>query len=1109
MAKTTGIPIALVALLLGALGWSGDATAATTCSTCHAPVGSTTDIRPVDAAYRNISTGGFKGSHVKHIPAATIAATDCVVCHGAAVASYTVNHRNGSIEISGVGYSKGATFTQSGNPVLGSCNAASCHDDGKGTLVTTPTWGTTAPPCSVCHAAVPATNSHSKHLSGTLYKTAVCADCHNGTVQSTTANPANHRNGTIDVYKTTPGDLGYPANKVKGSALATCATSYCHSSGQSDNGLSATPVYATTPPTWGAAVACGSCHTTTTRTSGSHAQHISQTIDCGKCHSGATATAYNATTHVDGKIDVAAGFAYANQGAPGNGYSSCSATICHGSGAPTWGATATVPVSGFPYSTVLCETCHGSATTNPFYSTAIPKNSLTTDAKTGAHTAHLSGASNISSAIACLECHTVPATTNASGHMDGTAQLTFGTLAKSQTTSATSCATTWCHGGNTTLLPQNSTARTAPVWNAPFVKTSVLGTGGPAGTSGSGYCAQCHGYPPLTANHTAKTASTCIGCHPHLNADALTFNDKTKHINGTIDAAGHSFPYPGASHLTAAGTTPWTACTGCHTNSAGGTYPVTAGTAPNCTGCHRQGLKTPSGTSSCYDCHGSSATNGQPNGAIGTGIGGSTFPNYSGSHSAHVTKLALTCSNCHNGYGAGTATHGNSNRTLKTAANIAFSGLASTPTFTTPATCTAACHVAATWGSRLGCINCHSVAITRTKGRPGTQLSAVTTEFGLAWGHKKTGRGAVTDADCIVCHLEGNGTTLRTSTYHGDGNIDLRDPDGAGETPISNISGAAFTFQRFSTSYAAGSRTATGHTSNTDIANVLSQKFCIRCHDANGATNTTARTTGGTAFMPFGGINLGANYTVANGAASAGGLVDVATQFAITNSSAHPLLGPKNRDFPTAARMNDPYKPTGTRGTAGTLSTGVVLNCFDCHNVTGTPLTTRSVAAHGNAVTIRGTATISGTPSTTNAVTLCKVCHAGYDTSTSSNHATGSAFSGSTDSGMTNYLRYGCNICHSSGYTTAVARPVRAQDVHGVNVLPTGGIAKTGRWSGTATGTPATVNARPYAFIRNTQVLPNHVPKKIGAVTYTTSCMGGNVSPCSQGTKSYSVGGTY
>ena len=156
-------------------------------------------------------------------------------------------------------------------------------------------------------------------------------------------------------------------------------------------------------------------------------------------------------------------------------------------------------------------------------------------------------------------------------------------------------------------------------------------------------------------------------------------------------------------------------------------------------------------------------------------------------------------------------------------------------------------------GGGTSCIGCHASVQTGTHGTP---RDAVVSEFGLAWGHKKTGRGAVTDADCIVCHLEGDSATQKPSAYHKDGNIDLRDPDGAGETPITNMTGGAFLFTKFSTTYAAGSRTSTGNTSN-NIDNVLTQKFCLACHDNDGATNLTARTPGGTAFMPWGGVNLG------------------------------------------------------------------------------------------------------------------------------------------------------------------------------------------------------------------------------------------------------------
>lgn len=119
--------------------------------------------------------------------------------------------------------------------------------------------------------------------------------------------------------------------------------------------------------------------------------------------------------------------------------------------------------------------------------------------------------------------------------------------------------------------------------------------------------------------------------------------------------------------------------------------------------------------------------------------------------------------------------------------------------------------------------------------------------------------------------------------------------------------------------------------------------------------------------------------------------------------------------------------------------------------------------------------------------------------------------SANTNSGMVSYIQYGCNMCHSSGYSTAVLRPVRAQDVHGVNVLPTSGLQKSVRWAGNSTGSPSRVDARPYAFIRNTQVMSDHSPKTISGSTYTPNCNMASGSPinCNQSVKSYSVGGTY
>jgi hypothetical protein len=80
-------------------------------------------------------------------------------------------------------------------------------------------------------------------------------------------------------------------------------------------------------------------------------------------------------------------------------------------------------------------------------------------------------------------------------------------------------------------------------------------------------------------------------------------------------------------------------------------------------------------------------------------------------------------------------------------------------------------------------------------------------------------------------------------------------------------------------------------------------------------------------------------------------------------------------------------------------------------------------------------------------------------------------------------------------------RPVRGQDVHGVNALPATG-TKTGRWS---TGT----DTRPYAFIRNTRSLSSHQPARIGATTYQPTCVHLSDGVCSSRTETYTAGGTY
>jgi len=142
---------------------------------------------------------------------------------------------------------------------------------------------------------------------------------------------------------------------------------------------------------------------------------------------------------------------------------------------------------------------------------------------TGAHAEHA-----VEEGFACSECHVVPATWDAPGHiLDANrkpipppATVTFGTLANrdvspSRRTAPASwdhasgtCSNVYCHGG---VLGDPAASNTHPVWS-----------GGPEQAT----CGTCHGKPP--ANHAQ---SECATCHPTSDA---------QHIDGVIDVGNGS-----------------------------------------------------------------------------------------------------------------------------------------------------------------------------------------------------------------------------------------------------------------------------------------------------------------------------------------------------------------------------------------------------------------------------------------------------------------------------------------------------------------------------------------------------------------------------------------
>ncbi len=795
----------------------------------------------------------------------------------------------------------------------------------------------------------------------------------------------------------------------------------------------------------------------------------------------------------------------------------------------------------------------------------------TTGVKVGAHQAHVNGNGTVATyrtnPIGCADCHPVPnshnGTTDAAWSVLATNTIVNGTSlavaptpaaglgAYNATWEATPTCTNACHGAN---LPSNA-VKPAPSWTA----------------AGGLTCASCHGAPPplsATANQNHPQNTTCATCHGagYVNGGPLAAAAKSTHVNGTLDriTAGCTSCHgelgaPGVT-LTANTVKAAPGASGSGTNS----FDTTGLATGNAIGAHKAHLAGSTGTPrwrsaviACNECHLLPPSDTDMAHATGAGTGGAratlTWTGGIAQSTAFETKTASyaqpTCTNvyCHNPKSTDTAattktpawngattlaqcgschglppTTGTAHPTGVTECASCHPGYSATmPTSTsTIAAVNTLAHINGQLDGGGDCTGCHASA--QGPRRP------IVPEFALAWSHKRSAGGAVTKWDCVVCHMEGDPTTGNTTAVHKDGFVNLRDPDTG-----ANIKGV--TFAGTPGSYTATATDATFTTFSRNLGSATLEPAvqaiminqCLKCHDANGAASTLARVpTTGTAEKPFGTTIAGAAYTGAGVTANGvtGGVADVNAAFATTNSSYHPVTGKQNNWYAKDVRMVAPWNMgvTTRAGTVNLTTWGPLLSCWDCHSdPADTGVITRTVTAHGAAQTLRGTPTYSGTltsrpaSSTTypvtrpaTAVTLCIVCHDRYDTCggagtnncSSATHGAGSAESSNLNSGMTGTMQFACNWCHSSGSLTAVVRPIRGQDVHGVNTVATGGSAKSGRW--------ATANPKPYAFIRNTSLLGDHSPRSILGTTYSPGC-DMVTSPCSQGFKTYTVGGTY
>jgi len=745
-----------------------------------------------------------------------------------------------------------------------------------------------------------------------------------------------------------------------------------------------------------------------------------------------------------------------------------------------------------------------------------------------------------------------------------------GALTPTYTAATGICSNIYCHGIGMPGGDTTGTNRAPAWNSATYLPATIGTGGAACKTCHGFPPPVSAGHPAVTIPAgfpTTATIGASCNCHTNINTAgnsyANIFVSRAQHINGTVEVSGgHAVPF--YAHATP----PFTSCTGCHNASATGPYPAaTAGAAPNCRGCHTAADPTvtvtgctschgnpPNGTvhpnivgshvkhstlagspAACTICHsgagaGSGALHGPGNSGTNPAIDNIVFTAAQAGASATWTATTKTCSTtyCHGATLTGGTTKNPVWGTILTGCGLCHGNPPATATHTgaTSTQCiNCHTHVNATGtgftnaalhinGTVEGgdCVSCHGVTQPITAAGAGTLVGgtrrAVSLEFAGAWSHKRSAGGAVTKFDCIVCHMEGDMASGSTTAAHKNGLIELRDPDTGltikgvtwGGTGAGAYTSTAtnMTFNRFSRNLA--SATIEPGAAATQI------NLCLKCHDADGALSTSARVPGGTAQKPFATTIAGATYTGTGVTAGGilGGVTDIKASFAPTNSTYHPVMGKQNNSYTQGTRMVAPWNLAKTTG--NNTQWGNLMTCWDCHTASGaTGVQTSTVTAHGGAVTVRQP--VFGTnPTTGTTGGLCIACHALYNTSTGSNHGAGSAFTSSTDSGMTTYLRGQCHACHSSWSTAdggAPVRPFRAQDAHGFDALRK--TAATDKlWPVGATET-----FKPYGFIRAGFTTQHKPLSGTGVPTGSATCSGygGVCSRSSMG--SYTPGGVY
>lgn len=192
-----------------------------------------------------------------------------------------------------------------------------------------------------------------------------------------------------------------------------------------------------------------------------------------------------------------------------------------------------------------CNTCHGGSQ-NAAPPRGLNGETMTSTPAVGAHQAHLGDGSAALPGYACANCHLVPDTYDAPGHIaDGTAEVEvrFSDLATQSglltpSYAAGSCSNTYCHGGFRFRKEESENQWAYTADEIVGSNKTVVWTAG----AGQAACTTCHGLPP--EGHIVMPGTTCATCHGQVVDASYRIIDKSLHINGQIDVFTRFVPPP-------------------------------------------------------------------------------------------------------------------------------------------------------------------------------------------------------------------------------------------------------------------------------------------------------------------------------------------------------------------------------------------------------------------------------------------------------------------------------------------------------------------------------------------------------------------------------------